>query len=101
MKREKEINAIFEKLNDDIKILLRPLLTEVIYLEEQMKLCKNFPLIEVNPQNSAQQRTTKSAKLYKELSQSYMNAIRILVGVLHKADEQAGNELLAKLLEFE
>jgi len=101
MKREQELNALFKNIDESQKALTQNLIGEVAYLEEQMELCKKFPLLVISPNNPALQRTTKSAKLYKELSQSYMNAIRILVGVLNKADEQAGNELLAKLAEFE
>ena len=101
VKREQELNALFENIDESQKTLIKRLIGEVAFLEEQMTLCKKLPLIIVNPQNSNQQKLTKSAKLYKELSQSYISIIRTLASILQKADEQAGNELLQKLLEFQ
>jgi hypothetical protein len=47
------------------------------------------------------QRSTPAAKLYKECTQSYMNAIRILAGILHKVESSAQDELLKMLEDFE
>ena len=45
-------------------------------------------------------KTTAAAKQYKECSQSYMNAIRILSGILRNAEGDADDDLLARLEEF-
>jgi hypothetical protein len=65
-----------------------------------MATLKKLEFIKVHPTNPALQKTTPAAKLYKECSQSYMNAIRILVGILHKTDSSAQDELLKRLEEF-
>ena len=100
MKREETLKEIFKDVDENEQKLIDPLLEEVIYLEEQMKYLRTLPQIKVHPENNAIQKKTEAAKLYKEYSQSYMNAIRILIGVLHKVDSSAQDELLKRLEEF-
>ncbi len=100
MKREETLKDIFKDVDESEKKLIDPLLEEVIYLEEQMRYLRTLPQIKIHPTNNAIQRKTEAAKLYKEYSQSYMNAIRILLGVLHKIDSSAQDELLKRLEEF-
>lgn len=101
MKREEALEDIFKDVDENEKKLIDPLLEEVIYLEEQMKYLRTLPQIQIHPKNNALQKKTEAAKLYKEYSQSYMNAIRILVGILHKVDSSAKDDLLKRLAEFE
>ena len=101
MKREKTLQDIFKDVDENEQKLISPLLEEVVYLEEQMKYLRTLPQIQIHPKNNALQKKTEAAKLYKEYSQSYMNAIRILIGVLHKVDSSAQDELLKRLAEFE
>ena len=101
MERKEALENIFKDVDENEKKLIDPLLEEVIYLEEQMKYLRTLPQIKIHPTNNAIQKKTEAAKLYKEYSQSYMNAIRILVGILHKVDSSAQDELLKRLGEFE
>lgn len=89
MTRREELNDVFKDINDNERTLIKPLIDEVIFLEAQMMDLKVYPFISVNPKNPSQQKKTEAAKLYKECSQSYMNAIRILCSLIHKVD---GNE---------
>ena len=100
MTRREELKEIFKDVDETEQKLIKPLLDEVIFLEVQMMDLKKLPFISVNPKNSAQQRKTEAAKLYKECSQSYMNAIRILCSIIHKVDGSAEDELMKKLEEF-
>ena len=100
MKRKEELENIFNEIDRDIKTLIDPLITEVIFLEGKMAELKKLPFIRVNPQDLSQQKTTPAAKQYKECTQSYMNAIRILCSVLDKQDSSAENELLKRLEGF-
>lgn len=100
MSRREEFKEIFKDIDENERKLIQPLIDEVIFLEVQMQDLKQYPFISVNPKNPAQQKKTESAKLYKECSQSYMNAIRILCSLLHKVDGTAEDELLKKLEEF-
>lgn len=63
----------------DNDITLKPLIAEVVYLEEQLDYLRGLPKIKVNPKNPTQQKTTPAAKLYKELLQQYTNIIKILM----------------------
>lgn len=45
-------------------------------------------------------KSTPAAKQYKECSQSYMNAVRILLNTLRKTQTDAADELLKRLEEF-
>lgn len=101
MEREELLRNIFKDVSKQEQDLINPLIEEVIYLEEQMKYLRTLPHIKIHPQNKEIQKKTEAAKLYKEYMQSYMNAIRIMVGVLHKNDTQEQNELLKRLAEFE
>lgn len=100
MDRKETLEDIFKDVDESEQKLIAPLLEEVIYLEEQMKYLRTLPQIKIHPTNNAIQKKTEAAKLYKEYSQSYMNAIRILIGVLHKVDSSAQDELLKRLEEF-
>lgn len=100
MSRREELDKIFEDVDVNERKLVNKLIDEVIFLEEQMTYLKTLPFINVHPQKPQLQKTTSAAKLYKECSQSYMNAIRILVNVLRKVESSAMNELLKHLEEF-
>ena len=100
MDRREELNVIFQNVADDEKQLIDRLLDEVVFLEDRMKELRALPFVNVHPKNPALQKTTAAAKLYKECSQSYMNAIRILAGILHKVDSSAEDELLKALSDF-
>ena len=99
--RRSQLDAIFQDIDQNEKILIDNLLGEVAFLESRMDELKKLPFISVHPQNKALQKTTAAARQYKECAQSYMNAVRILVSVLTKADEDAQNELLKRLEQFQ
>ena len=99
MTRLEELKKLFE--NVDNSEVVDKLLDDVVFLEERMSELKKLPFIEVHPKYPQRQRTTAAAKLYKECSQSYMNAVRILAGMLNKVENDEANELLKRLEEFQ
>ena len=99
-KRLSELKELFRDVEDNEKQLIDKLLNEVVFLEEQMTDLKEMPFINVHPKNPVLQKVTPAAKLYKECSQSYMNAVRILLSILRKVESSAQDELLKKLEEF-
>ena len=101
MSRRKELDNIFKDVDKDEKQLIKKLLDDVVYLEEQMTELKKTSLIIYHPKDKTKYKISPTAKLYKECSQSYMNAIRILVNILRKTESSAQDELLKKLKEFE
>ena len=100
MDRLSELKELFRDVEDDEQKLVENLLVEVVFLEDQMTELKKMPFISVHPKNPALQKTTPAAKLYKECSQSYMNAVRILLSILRKVETSAQDELLRRLEEF-
>lgn len=100
MTRREQLDDIFKNVEENEKELVNRLLDEVVFLEDKMAELKALPFVSVHPKNPALQKTTAAAKLYKECSQSYMNAIRILAGILHKVESSAEDELLKRLEEF-
>lgn len=101
MSRREELDEVFRGVSDEMKQLVDPLLDEVVYLEQRMSELKKLPPVVYNPKNPAQQKATPAAKLYKECSQSYMNAIRILAGILKRSEPTAAEDLMKCLEEFE
>jgi hypothetical protein len=99
-KRRKELDDIFRDVDGDEKRLIDNLLDEVVFLEGRMTELKKYPFISVHPTKPALQKITPAAKLYKECTQSYMNAIRILCNVLRKVESTAQDDLMRRLGEF-
>lgn len=58
---------------------LVPLISEMVYLEEQLDYLRTLPKIKVHPKDPTMQKTTPAAKLYKEMLQQYTNIVRILL----------------------
>ena len=104
--REKELQSVFKDVSDGEKTLVNNLVKEVAYLEYRMAQLRELPQTQIITKYKSNGdiiegvKSTAAAKQYKECSQSYMNAIRILLNVLRKTDVDAGNELLKKLEEF-
>ena len=98
--RREELAALFANVDPGEKILITKLIDEVVFLEEDMDRLRSWPFIVEHPTRKGITKSTPAAKLYKEHSQSYMNALRILINVLRKTDTDAADELLKKLEEF-
>lgn len=98
--RKSELFEVFANVDAGQQKLVRKLINEVVFLENQMDQLRELPFISVHPNNTERQKSTAAAKQYKECSQSYMNAIRILLSMLRKEDTQEQNELLARLKDF-
>lgn len=74
MNRKKELLKL---LNNDITYV--PLITEMVYLEDQLDELRKLPKIKIHPSDPTKQKTTPAAKLYKEYLQQYTNIVRILM----------------------
>ena len=100
MDRLAELENIFRNIDEGEKELLKPLMSEVVFLETRMDELRKLPFVRVHPKNPEIQKTTSAAKLYKECSQSYMNAIRILCNSLRKIDSNSADDLRKRLEQF-
>ena len=101
MTRLEELRKVFEGVEDEKRVVIDELIEDVVFYETEMAKLKKLPQIQVKKKNPEVQRKTAASKLLKEYSQSYMNAIRILLGVLTKSDSDSADELINKLKEFE
>jgi hypothetical protein len=82
MNRKKELINVFKGLDE--QNIIRPMIDDVVFLEDKLKELKKLPFIRVNPDNPAEQKPTAAAKQYKEFLQQYNNCIKILISVLNK-----------------
>lgn len=86
MDRKQELEKLCTGLDDAAKTTTAPLLDDIVFLETQLKVLREYPFIKVNPKDPTQQKPTYAAKQYKELLQQYNNCLKILLGVLGKTE---------------
>lgn len=98
--RREDLAKIFENVDEGQRTLVDRLLDEVCFLERQMEELKKLPFVRTHPSFPQMQKSTPAAKQYKECSQSYMNAIRILLSILKNVELEAADELNKRLEEF-
>ena len=78
MTRLEELQAIFERVDEDKASVIAPLLPQVVFIEERLRELQKVPHIRIHPKNPARQEITAAGKQYKELMQSYLNAVKVL-----------------------
>ena len=100
MNRKEELLKIFAEI-EDINGIIKPLIDDVVFLEERLTELRALPFIRVNPNNSAEQKATPAAKMYKEFLQQYNNCIKILCGVLGKNNVEDESPLRSFLKNME
>ena len=98
--RKEMLQNILEGVDESQRELVNGLLDEICFLEDQMKELKKLPFIKTHPNLPQLQKATPAAKLYKECSQSYMNAIRILLSILKGVEPEEADLLNKRLEEF-
>lgn len=81
-KRNEEFNKIVSDLDEETLILLNPLIDNLIFLENQLNYLKTLPFIIVKEDDPRRQKTTPAYKQYKDLSQTYINALKVINGAL-------------------
>lgn len=72
------LKAIFEKVDPDKAAVVSPLLPQVVFMEERLEALRAVPHIRIHPKTPERQEITAAGKQYKELMQSYLNAIKVL-----------------------
>lgn len=76
--RLESLKAIFEKVDADKAAVVSPLLPQVVFMEQRLEELRKVPHIRIHPKNPARQEITAAGKQYKELMQSYLNAVKVL-----------------------
>ena len=59
--------------------LLIPLVSDMVYLENQLEYLQTLPKIRIHPDDPSKQKATPAAKLYKELLQQYTNIVKVML----------------------
>lgn len=98
MTRKEELLAIFDQV-EDAKGIIRPMIDDVLFLEEHLERLRQLPQIEVHPKHPTMQRQTEAAKQYIKYFQQYNNAIKTLTGILRKDAAEEESPLRAFLQE--
>lgn len=100
MERRKELDELFKDIDKNQRKLVDRLIDEVVFIEAQLSELKKLPLIRVHPKDNSKQEITSSGKLYKDMTATYMNAVRILCSLLNKSggdDYDPVKEFLEKI----
>lgn len=97
----RDLKKIFENIDPDVKVLIDPMVDEVLFLESKLKDLKQYPFLVANPKNASQQRVTPAGKQYKEFLQQYSNCIKVLSSVLTKNGEEEESPLRTYLKSLE
>lgn len=100
MERSEQLRKVFENVDENARILIDPMIDEVLFLEEKLDGLKKHPFISVNPRNPSQQKYTHAGKQYKELLQQYSNCIKILSSVVQKNGQEEESPLREYLKRF-
>ena len=95
--RYTELTRITEKLGDDRKAVIAPLITEIVFMEGKLAGLREMQHIRVHPKNPARQEITPAGKQDKETMQAYLGAIKVVMTALYKNETDAADELIEKL----
>lgn len=83
-KRIKELFDAFEGVDEKTMQVIRPIIAETAYLEEELSFLRGLPKLRVHPTDPQRQQQTPAAKMYKEYLQQYTNCIKVLAAVQRK-----------------
>lgn len=82
MERKEEILEICKGLDEETLKLVSPLIDQLIFLENQLAYLKTLPFILVKKDDTTKQKVTPAYKQYKDLSQTYINALKVVNSTL-------------------
>lgn len=84
MERREELTDLFKDVDENQRRLVSRLIDEVVYIESTLDELKKLPFIRVHPKDNSRQEVTPAGKQYKDMTATYMNAVRILCSILSK-----------------
>lgn len=90
--RKEQLLNIFD--NDDLKAVLTPIVSDVVFLEEKLEELRKLPFIRVSEKNQAMQKATPASKMYKEFLQQYNNCIKTLTSLIDVKEIEGEDALL-------
>lgn len=78
MERLEELQKIFENVDEGKAAVIRPLLPQVVFMEQRLEALRKLPHLRIHPKNPARQEITAAGKQYKEIMQAYLNTVKVL-----------------------
>ena len=99
--RIEELEKIFAEIDPKQRAVVLPLLSDVAFMESEMNRLRELPQIRVHHKDPTRQEITAAGKRYREIMQTYVNAIKTLLTVLQRNGSDDGDELLQALKDFE
>jgi hypothetical protein len=99
--RTAELTNIFSEIDAKQRAVVLPMLQDVAYMEKEMRDLRDLPQIRIHPKDKTRQQVTAAGKRYREIMQTYVNAIKTLLTVLQRNGSDGDDELLQALKEFE
>lgn len=100
-KRIAELEKIFEEIDPKQRAVVLPLLRDLAFMENELTELRKLPQIRIHPKDATRQEITAAGKRYREIVQTYVNAVKSLLTVLQRNGADSGDELLQALKEFE
>jgi hypothetical protein len=73
--------------------LVKSVIDDMVFLEERLTELKKLPFIQVHPTKPELQRSTPASKQYKEFLQQYINAVKVIEGVIYRDKRLEGDEV--------
>lgn len=101
VKRKRELVKCFEDVDASMRTSIISLIDDIVFMESQMEALRKLPFMRVHPEDPSRQELTKASRLYKEFTQSYMNAVRILLGLLYKEEVHEDSPLRTYMKHME
>lgn len=101
MSRREALENIVIKSEED-RVKMSHLIDEILFLEEQMEECRQYPQRKIDPKDPVKQKATVAAKQYKEYLQQYRDSLRLLIwmsGGVEEAEEESPLRIWAKSRE--
>ena len=101
MSRLEDLKAVFKDIDESKRTILDNLITEAVFLEEQMSELKKYPFIKFHPTNPNLQKITAAGKQYREFLQTYTNIIDKLARIYGDEEIEEDSPLRAFLKGLE
>lgn len=99
--RKAELEKLCNELESNVRLITSQLIDEIVFLERQLTILKEYPFISVNPNNPVQQKATYAGKQYKEMLQQYNNSIKIMLSAVGKNKDDKNSPLREYLKQMQ
>lgn len=91
--RHDQLQKIIDSLNERERELLQPVADDLAEIESKLDAIGKLPFIRYSKKDPTQQESTPASKLYKELQQSRLNAVKVILSALRSCPVEEEDEL--------